>query len=126
MKFVHIYFGIFLYFIFLSLPAWGQSPGVDPLSETVQDESKSPVSSEEPMPEMERPTVWGEPTKVRILVYVIDVDEVNSAEQNFAASVYTEARWNIPTLRHEGPGPLIRSWTEIWTPRLVIVNQQQG
>jgi hypothetical protein len=75
---------------------------------------------------MERPTIWGEPTQVKIAIYIIDVDEVDSAEQSFAASVFIEARWNIPALRHEGPGPLIRSWTEIWTPRLVIVNQQQG
>lgn len=123
---MYIYSGLFLIFVVLSVPALGQSPDVDPLSATTTDQTESSVSPEEPKPEMERPTIWGEPTEVRILIYMIDVDEVNSAEQNFAASVFIEARWNIPALRHEGPGPLIRPWTEVWTPRLVIVNQQQG
>ena len=125
-KIMHIYFGLFLILIVLPFPARGQSPDVRPLSEATKDEPESSVSPQEPKPEMERPTIWGEPTEVRILIYIIDVDEVNSADQNFAASVFVEARWNIPALRHEGPGPLIKSWTEIWTPRLVIVNQQQG
>jgi len=123
---MRIYFSSFLFFIVLSFPTWGQSPDVGPLSKTIGDETESSVTPPDPKPEMERPTIWGEPTKVWILLYIIDVDEVNSAEQNFAASVFIEARWNIPSLRHEGPGPVIRSWSEIWTPRLVIVNQQQG
>ena len=48
------------------------------------------VIVEEPKPELERPTVWGEPTEVQVGIYVIDVDEVNSADQSFAASVYFE------------------------------------
>ena len=39
------------------------------------DEVKPSVLMEEP--ELERPTVWGEPTEVQIGIYVIDVDEVN-------------------------------------------------
>jgi hypothetical protein len=94
-------------------------------SETAQaSEPTAPV--EEPKPELERPTVWGEPTAVEVLIYVIDIDEVNSANQSFSASVYVEAHWKIPALRHEGPGPLHRAWTEVWTPRLTIVNQQQA
>ena len=59
-----------------------------------------------PKPEQQRPSVWGEPTEVRVGIYVIDVDGVNSANQNFSASVYYEARWNSPILRHKGPGPV--------------------
>lgn len=29
-------------------------------------------------------------------------------------------------MRHEGPGPLHRAWTQVWTPRLAIINQQQA
>ncbi len=77
-------------------------------------------------PEMERPTIWGEPTRVRILIYMIDVDEVNSAQQNFAASVFYAARWKSPFLSHDGPGPRYLSLSEVWTPRLIIVNEQQS
>lgn len=94
--------------------------------EKIQSERSSPPASKRPSPELERPSVSGEPTTVKVLIYVIDVDAVNSADQAFAASVYYEARWNSPVLRHKGPGPLIRRATEIWTPRLVIVNQQQA
>jgi hypothetical protein len=82
------------------------------------------VASAEPKPEMERPTVWGEPTEVQIGIYVIDVDEVNSADQSFAASIYYAARWKSPFLVHKGPGPLHRGLMEVWNPRLTIVGQQ--
>ena len=82
------------------------------------------VIVEEPKPELERPTVWGEPTEVQVGIYVIDVDEVNSADQSFAASVYFEARWQNPLLSHEGPGPKLRSLNDVWNPRLTIIGQQ--
>jgi hypothetical protein len=79
-----------------------------------------------PKPEQRRPSKWGEPTEVQVGIYVIDVDGVDSANQNFSASVFVQAQWKMPLLRHEGPGPLIRTTTSVWTPRLVIVNQQQA
>ena len=90
----------------------------------VSDEPTPSVILEAPKPELERPTVWGEPTEVQIGLYVIDVDEVNSADQSFAASVYFEARWNNPLLKHEGPGPKLRNLTDVWNPRLTIIGQQ--
>jgi len=81
---------------------------------------------EEAPPELERPSVWGRPTNVDVLIFVIDVDAVNSAEENFSASVFYAAGWHNPVLRHEGPGPLIRQVTEVWTPHLAIANQQQA
>jgi len=126
MKIMHICLCSFLFFIVLSLPTWGQPTDAESSSKSIVDETESSVSPEEPKPEMERPTIWGEPTEVKILIYIIDVDEVNTAEQNFTASVFIESRWNIPALQHEGSGPLIKSTTDIWTPRLVLINQQQG
>ncbi len=82
------------------------------------------VIVEEPKPELERPTIWGEPTEVQVGIFVIDVDEVNSADQSFAASVYFEALWQNPLLAHEGPGPKLRSLTDVWNPRLTIIGQQ--
>lgn len=87
-------------------------------------EVKPSVLADEPKPEMERPTTWGEPTEVKIGIYIIDVDEVNTAEQSFAASVYVIASWKNPFLRHKGPGPMHRGLTEVWNPRLIIVGQQ--
>ena len=87
-------------------------------------EAKPSALAAESKPEMERPTVWGEPTEVQIGIYIVDVDEVNSADQSFAASVYYEAHWKNLFLRHKGPGPMHRGVTEVWTPRLTIVGQQ--
>jgi len=77
-----------------------------------------------PPPELSRPTVWGEPTEVQVGIFVIDVDEVNSADQTFAASVYYIAKWHNPLLEHPGPGPKIAALSQVWNPRLTIVGQQ--
>lgn len=106
------------------LPAHSQSIQQGPPSTPIEKD-QSTVQSNEPKPELERPTVWGEPTEVGVLVYLIDVDEIDSANQTFAASVYVEARWSIPALQHKGPGPLYRSLGDVWNPRLTIVNLQQ-
>lgn len=103
-----------------------QVPTDEITAQTETQPEQPTIATDEPKPEMERPTVWGEPTEVRVLIFVIDVDDVDSAEQSFGASVYYEARWKSPFLKHPGPGPLHRRTTEVWTPRLVIVNQQMA
>ena len=109
----------------LAAPAYGQPPSAAPDRAAVSTTPRT-APTKEPKPELERPTVWGEPTEVRVGIYVLDIDDINSAEQSFSASIFIEAHWNIPALRHKGPGPLHRSWSEVWTPRLVIFNQQQA
>jgi hypothetical protein len=108
------------------IPTVAATAQQNPTQPTAPQSKETPSSPKEPSPELERPSVWGEPTEVKVAIYVIDVDLVNSAEQNFSASVFYEAHWNSPTLRHKGPGPLIRRTTGIWTPRLTIINQQQA
>ncbi|QDT68772.1 Proton-gated ion channel precursor [Planctomycetes bacterium MalM25] len=88
------------------------------------EEVKPSIIADEPKPELERPTIWGEPTEVKVRVYVIDIDEIDSADQSFAASVYYIAQWKNPFLRHKGPGPMNRGLSDIWNPRLTIVGQQ--
>ena len=90
------------------------------------DKKDAQAAPLKPKPEQERPTRWGEPTEVRVAIYVIDVDGVDSANQRFSANVYYSASWNNPLLRHKGPGPIIRRITDVWSPRLAIVNQQQA
>lgn len=90
------------------------------------DVSQKSALIETPKPELIRPTSWGEPTEVQILIFVIDIDEINSAEQSFAASVFYEARWKNPLLQHPGPGPLHVGLTEVWNPRLTIIGQQNA
>jgi hypothetical protein len=73
-----------------------------------------------------RPTDAGKPTEVWLQIYVIDVDDVNSAQQNFGASVYYEAKWNSPDLENAGPLPVFKDVAHVWTPSLTIANQQMA
>lgn len=113
---------VFTMFVSAPLYAQGIQQQVGRPNTPAIEASKSP----EPKPEQQRPTRWGEPTKVGVEIHVIDVDAVDSANQNFSASVYVEAHWDMPVLRHKGPAPAIRRTTEVWTPKLVLVNQQQA
>lgn len=73
-----------------------------------------------------RPSKSGEPTRVGVGIYVLDVDAVDSANQNFAAGVFYAATWRDPKHAHEGPGPRVLPITSVWTPRLGFMNQQQA
>ncbi|WP_417387238.1 hypothetical protein [Gimesia sp.] len=110
------------------ITAQADSPLKAPGPAEATDSDRLPKSSlvEEPKPELKRPSSPGEATEVQIMIYVIDIDEINSADQSFASSVYYEARWNNPLLLHQGPGPLHVDLTKIWNPRLTIVGQQNA
>lgn len=73
-----------------------------------------------------RPAENGKPTKVWLQIYVIDVDDVSSADQNFGASIYYEARWKSPELKHDGPLPVFEDVSHVWTPSLTVANQQMA
>jgi len=62
---------------------------------------------------------------VDVLIYVIDIDEVNSVAQSFRATVYAEFRWMDPELAHPGPDSISKNLEEIWYPRTQILNQQR-
>jgi len=65
------------------------------------------------------------PTRVRVGILVIDVDEIDDAEQNFTANVYYELRWRDPRLTHPGPEAVSRDLNEVWHPRFQFINQQK-
>lgn len=112
--------------LFPGLGAAQDAPKRPDMGQLPVETTEKPTITLEPKPEQERPSVWGEPTEVQVGIYVIDVDGIDSANQRFSASIYYQALWKNPLLRHEGPGPIIRRTTDVWTPRLNIVNQQQA
>lgn len=75
-------------------------------------------------PPMSRPGADGPATVVRVAVFVLDVDTVNSTDQTFMANVYIEARWQDPSLA-AGGGHLLISLDKVWHPRLQLLNQQK-
>lgn len=66
-------------------------------------------------------------TEVRVRITVIDIDDVKEAEQTFTVNFVYEARWNDPALVHdESKGTVTYKTSEVWHPRLQIVNQQRA
>ncbi len=65
------------------------------------------------------------PTKVKVKIFLIDIDDVDGASQSFEANVYYELRWNDPRLINKNGGVQSRSLADIWNPRVQIINQQR-
>jgi hypothetical protein len=65
------------------------------------------------------------PTEVHVVGAVLDIDKINSAEQNFTLNFYAIFRWMDPRLAHDGPGSVIRNLSDVWNPRLTLINTQR-
>ena len=72
-----------------------------------------------------RPLEGEGPTQVRISIFVLDVDEINTASQSFDANVYVEYRWRDPRAVGGGSDNVTRSLHDIWHPRILFVNLQR-
>jgi len=75
--------------------------------------------------DLSRPAPDEGPTRVCMAVFVVDVNEIDSASQDFEANVYAQIRWKDPRLAHNGPNPVSRPRTEVWHPRIQVINQQK-
>lgn len=71
-----------------------------------------------------RPLAGEGPTTVELAVHVLDVDDVDSANQSFEANIFYEYRWQDPRLAHEGQS-ISLPLSSIWNPVIQIVNQQR-
>jgi hypothetical protein len=72
-----------------------------------------------------RPLPEDGPTEVMVSIFVLDIDEVNTASQKFDANVYFKVSWRDPRLAHDGTSEITRSLDAIWNPRLQFLNQQK-
>ena len=71
-----------------------------------------------------RPGEWGSPTKVQFLVFVLDFDDIDDANQSFTTNFYIVLRWKDKRLANPGGSTRQVRLEEIWNPRVVVVNQQ--
>ncbi len=69
-----------------------------------------------------RPDEWLGATKIHFLVFVVDIDNIDGANQSFTANVYLGLRWKDKRLAHEGSVRTI-PLEETWNPRMIIVNR---
>ena len=61
----------------------------------------------------------------KTLIFVVDIDSVDTPGQSFEANVYFEFQWKDPRLAHGGEGLLNYELSEVWHPRLQVVNRQK-
>ena len=95
-------------------------------------EEKAPTSEEptatfgtDPQIGITRPLQEKGPTNVYIGFYVIDIDEVDTVKQSFTANVFGSFQWWDPRLAHGGTGVVRHNISDIWSPRLILLNQQR-
>ena len=65
------------------------------------------------------------PLLVYVTVGVLDIDEINIAEQRFSANYFALFRWLDPALAHDGPETIRRNIGDIKAPRFLLLNQQR-
>jgi fumarate reductase subunit D len=65
------------------------------------------------------------PFTVEMSVFLVDVDDIDAAEQNFTANVMYTASWYDPNIAERFDEKDILPVTELWTPNLQVVNQQK-
>jgi hypothetical protein len=79
-------------------------------------------SSETPTP-IERPASGNGPTRVSVGIWIVDIANIDSAQQNFTADIAMVLRWKDARLAHTGTGAVHYALDQIWTPRVSIANE---
>jgi hypothetical protein len=71
-----------------------------------------------------RPDEKRGPTKVHFVVFVLDIDAIDDAHQNFMTNVYVRLRWKDKRLAN--PQGSIRriQLEEAWNPQIILANRQ--
>jgi hypothetical protein len=79
-------------------------------------------STETPAP-IERPDANSGPTQVSVGIWVVDITNIDSAQQSFTADIAVVLRWKDARLAHTGTGVAHYALDQIWTPRVGIANE---
>ena len=82
----------------------------------VSTASSSQTGSQGAIEDYHPDTIW-------FAIYVLDVDDIDGAEQNFAANVFVKLHWVDETLAQRISKPQFIPLEDIWHPRLMIANQ---
>jgi hypothetical protein len=72
-----------------------------------------------------RPSKSGGPTKVAIEMFLIDIDNVDTANQNFDVNLYYRLTWNDHRLTGQYLEKVRKPLADVWHPRFQFVNQQR-
>ena len=66
-----------------------------------------------------------QPVKVKMSIFILDLDGIDDVNQTFQANLFYMASWNDPRLAHSGTEEVTRPLFEVWNPRLQVLNQQR-
>ncbi len=72
---------------------------------------------------IERPESGNGPTQVSVGIWIVDINNIDSAQQNFTADIAIVLRWKDARLAHTGTGAVHYGLDQIWTPRVSIANE---
>src|ERR1700749_1916179 len=72
---------------------------------------------------LERPGSGNGPTQVSVGIGIVDINSIDSAQQNFTADIAIVLRWKDVRLAHTGTGAVHYALDQIWTPRVSIANE---
>jgi hypothetical protein len=72
---------------------------------------------------IERPNADSGPTEIAIGMWVVDISNIDSAQQTFTAEIAVVLRWKDHRLAHTGKGIVRYPLEQIWHPRVGIVNE---
>src|SRR6266704_4968163 len=72
---------------------------------------------------IDRPNADSGPTQISVGIWVADISNIDSAQQNFTAELAVVLRWKDPRLPHTGNGVVRYPLEQIWHPRVGIVNE---
>src|SRR5437667_2080841 len=70
-----------------------------------------------------RPNADSGPTQISVGIWVADISNIDSAQQNFTAELAVGLRWKDSRLRDTGKGIVRYPLVQIWHPRVGIVNE---
>src|SRR4051794_18808622 len=68
---------------------------------------------------IDRPAADAGPTEVSVGIWIVDISNIDSAQQNFTAEIALVLRWKDPRLAHTGSGVVRYPLEQVWHPALV-------
>jgi Neurotransmitter-gated ion-channel ligand binding domain/Neurotransmitter-gated ion-channel transmembrane region len=72
---------------------------------------------------IERPMAQDGPTQVSVGIWIVDISNIDSAQQTFTADIAVVLQWKDARLAHTGAGLAHHALDQIWTPRVAIANE---
>ena len=72
---------------------------------------------------IDRPNAGSGPTQISVGIWVADISNIDSVQQNFTAELAVVLRWKDSRLAHTGKGIVRYPLEQIWHPRVSIVNE---